>query len=127
VRTPTIGVSFYTTLGSLILQCQNDVAGANFREVPSEGEIVLKMPKLALPAGRYVINLFGTTSGEVADWVTRAAEVTVAEGDFYASGRTASESAQAVLVDQVWEAREADALELPDDTEGVRAVESGRS
>ena len=122
VRNPTIAVAVYTSLGVLILQCQSDVAGAQFREIPAEGEIVLRMSKLALPAGRYVINLFGTTMGEAADWVPRASELTVAAGDFFGTGRTVSESVQSILVEHSWESREVDSPAIPDATEELRAL-----
>jgi lipopolysaccharide transport system ATP-binding protein len=106
MRDPTFAISFTTTLGELMLSCQSHVAGAELREAPATGEVRCRIPRLPLPAGRYVLNVFGTAGSEVADWIQRAAELTVAEGDFFGSGQRPAESHQTVLVDQVWELRD---------------------
>jgi lipopolysaccharide transport system ATP-binding protein len=106
IRSAAFGVAIYTILGTHILQCQSDVAGASLNDLPAEGEVRCRLPRLPLPAGRYVVNVLGAASGEIADWVQRACELTVTEGDFYGSGRTLAEGNQTVLVDQDWEVRE---------------------
>lgn len=107
VRNAGFAVGIYTVLGTLILQCQSDVTGVLFRELPPSGTIRCHVPRLPLPAGRYTINIFGTAAGDVADWVQRATELTVAEGDFFNSGQRLPESHQSVLVDQEWVVEEA--------------------
>jgi lipopolysaccharide transport system ATP-binding protein len=102
VRNAGFAVGIYTVLGQLILQCQSDITGVLFRELPASGTIRCRIPRLPLPAGRYTINVFGTAAGDVADWVQRATELTVAEGDFFNSGQRLPESHQSVLVDQEW-------------------------
>jgi hypothetical protein len=51
------------------------------------------------------VNIFGAAGAEVADWVQRAAELTVGEGDFYGSGQRPAESHQTVLIEHDWELR----------------------
>jgi lipopolysaccharide transport system ATP-binding protein len=102
VREPIFAIGVYTLLGNLILQLQSNVAGARFREVADHGQIRVRLPRLALPAGRYTLNLFAYAGNEIADWLQRATELTVAEGDFYMSGEPLPESHQSVLVDQQW-------------------------
>jgi homopolymeric O-antigen transport system ATP-binding protein len=109
VRNATFAVAFYSVLGVHILHVQSDVAGTAFRELPPEGEVRCRLPRLPLPAGRYALNVFGTAAGDVADWVQRACELTVIEGDFYGSGRLPPQGSQTVLVDQQWELHEPDA------------------
>jgi lipopolysaccharide transport system ATP-binding protein len=103
---PTANVSFsasiYTMLGELILHCQSDMAGGSFGPMPPQGEVRCRIPRLPLPGGRYWINVHSSAGGETLDWVQRAAELTVAEGDFYGTGRTAAESHRTVLVEQEW-------------------------
>jgi lipopolysaccharide transport system ATP-binding protein len=105
-RDATFAVSVYTLLGVHMLQCQSDVAGADFRALPPRGEVRCRLPRLPLPGGRYVVNVFGTAGGDIADWVQRACELTVADGDFYGTGRLPAEGNRTVLVDQEWELRE---------------------
>ena len=101
VRDPTFSISIFTGLGELILQLQSD-ASTRYESLPPEGEIVCRLDRLPLPAGTYTINLFSSIGGEIADWIQRAAQLTVAEGDFFGTGRTLAESHQTVLVDQEW-------------------------
>jgi homopolymeric O-antigen transport system ATP-binding protein len=107
IKNPTFAVAVYTTMGTRFVQCQSDVAGSAFRSVPAVGEIRVRLPRCPLPAGRYTLNLFASISGEVADWVRSAVVMTVADGDFYGSGRGLAPSVQTVLVDQEWTVTEA--------------------
>jgi lipopolysaccharide transport system ATP-binding protein len=102
VRRAHFGISVYTNLGELMLNLQSDATGAEFGELPGEGEIRCRIPHCPLPAGRYVVNVLAAVGGEVADWVQRAAELTVTEGDFYGTGRLPSEGHRSVLIDQAW-------------------------
>jgi lipopolysaccharide transport system ATP-binding protein len=102
LRDAIFGLSFYTTRGTLLLQCQSKLAGADFGELPREGEVRVRIPRLPLTAGRYRLNTYVEVSGETADWVQDAAEIRVTEGDFYSSGRAPSEGYETVLVDQEW-------------------------
>jgi lipopolysaccharide transport system ATP-binding protein len=105
VRSPTFAVTVYTILGALILNLESHTAGARLAELPPRGQLRCRIPRLPLPAGRYAVNVFGVAGSEVADWVQRAAELTVAEGDFYGSGQRPAESHQTVLVEHDWELR----------------------
>jgi lipopolysaccharide transport system ATP-binding protein len=102
VREPVFSIAVYTLLGGLILQLQSNVAGARFREVAGRGQIRVRLPRLPLPAGRYTLNLFVYAGNEIADWLQRATDLTVAEGDYFMSGERLPESHQSVLVDQDW-------------------------
>ncbi len=102
VRNAGFAIGIYTVFGVLILQCQSDLTGVVLRELPAEGTVRCRIPRLPLPAGRYTINVFGTAAGDIADWVQRATELTVAEGDYFGTGQRIPESHQSVLVDQDW-------------------------
>ena len=105
VRRATVGIAVYTVLGEHILQLESEVSGG-LGELPVSGEVLCQIRSLPLPAGRYTLNLMGAAAGEVADWVQRALDVTVAEGDFFGTGRTLGESSQTVLVRHDWDVRE---------------------
>jgi lipopolysaccharide transport system ATP-binding protein len=113
LRNAQFSVSVYTLLGTLFLQCQSDVAGEDLGELPQSGEIRLRLPRLPLPAGRYTLNIYAQVAGEIADWVQRAAELTVTEGDFYGTGRLLPEAHQTVLVDQEWSVDDVSPPTLP--------------
>jgi lipopolysaccharide transport system ATP-binding protein len=102
VRGAGFAIGVYTVLGALVLQLQSDVAGSTVTTIPPVGSVRCKVPRLPLPAGHYVLNLMGASGGTPADWVQRACELTVAEGDFFGSGRRLPDAHQTVLVDQEW-------------------------
>jgi lipopolysaccharide transport system ATP-binding protein len=115
IRNAGFAIGIYTVLGGLTLQLQSDVAGSMQASIPARGEVRCRVPRLPLPAGRYVLNLMGASGGTPADWIQRASEMTVAEGDFFGSSRRLPDSHQTVLVDQAWTvAEEADAADRTD-------------
>jgi len=97
-------VTVYGLLGEVMLHLSSDVTGADFEELPPEGELRCVIPRLPLPAGGYWINVYAAAGGEVLDWVQHAAELTVTEGDFFGTGREQPSSHQAVLVEHSWRA-----------------------
>jgi len=102
VPRPTVGISIYTILGDLMLNLQSDSAGLVLDELPPEGEIRCRLPRCPLPAGGYTMNILGAIGDEILDWVQRALEFNVIEGDFFGTGRMPSRAHQAVLVEQGW-------------------------
>jgi lipopolysaccharide transport system ATP-binding protein len=107
IRNAGFAIGVYSVLGTLVLQLQSDVAGTMHGSIPPRGEIRCRIPHLPLPAGHYILNLMGTTGGTAADWIQRAGELTVAEGDFFGSGRRLPDAHQTVLVEQSWSVVEA--------------------
>jgi lipopolysaccharide transport system ATP-binding protein len=105
VRNAVFGISVYTVLGELLLNLESTASGPDLGELPPVGEIRCHLPRCPLPAGHYVLNILGAIGTEVADWVQRAGELTITEGDFYGTGRLPSEAHRSVFVDQAWSAR----------------------
>jgi lipopolysaccharide transport system ATP-binding protein len=121
LRDAVFAVSFYSARGAVLLQCQSKLAGAEFGELPRQGEVRLRIPRLPLTAGRYRLNTYVEVSGEIADWVQDAAELHVTEGDYYGSGHPPSESYETVLIDQDW------SLSEVSDGAATVAADDGRS
>jgi lipopolysaccharide transport system ATP-binding protein len=65
---------------------------------PGRSCVDFKIARLPLVAGRYSVTLFGTVSGEVADWVQSAASFDVAHGDFFGTGQTIPTEQSCVLI-----------------------------
>ena len=95
-------IAVSTLLGQLMLHLQSAMSGDMLEDLPSRGEVRCRIPRLPLPAGRYAMNIWADAGGEMLDWVQRACELTVSEGDFYGSGRRPSEGHPAVFVDHGW-------------------------
>ncbi len=56
-------------------------------DLEGEGTIDLIVPELPLTAGTYDLTTFIQSGPDVQDWVDRAAEMSVIDGDFYGTGR----------------------------------------
>jgi hypothetical protein len=76
------------------------------------------VPRCPLPPGQYTVTLWADQGGDPLDWIQRACELTVREGDFFGSGKEQQQSHQSVLVDHQWTVLAAD---------GTPAAEGGRA
>ncbi|MEA2432011.1 MAG: lipopolysaccharide transport system ATP-binding protein [Thermoleophilaceae bacterium] len=113
IRDPSFAVSISTFLGVTLLHLHTQTSGTRLIEAPPRGEVRCHLPRCPLPAGQYSLNLFADRSGEILDWVQRAAEMTVTEGDFFGSGQTQPQSHQSILVDHTWSITPADVVAEP--------------
>jgi lipopolysaccharide transport system ATP-binding protein len=105
LRNVNVALSISTMLGETMLLLSTNNTGTMIREVPGEGSLRCAVPRLPLPPGRYLINIFADIGGETVDWIQRASELTVIEGDFYGTGSTGhTPSHPAVMVDHAWRA-----------------------
>jgi lipopolysaccharide transport system ATP-binding protein len=97
-----MSVAIYGAEGQFLVMCSNEMAGTRFEQVPSRGRMVCTIPRLPLAPGQYDLNLHCVVNGVLADWVQRAARLSVAEGDFFGTGRLPPASHGGVLVPQRW-------------------------
>jgi lipopolysaccharide transport system ATP-binding protein len=102
VRNVNFALLVSTFLGETMLHLYSLNAGAQLGEIPPDGLVRCTIPRCPVPAGQYSLTIWADIGGEILDWVQRAAELTVTEGDFYGSGRPPMVSHQAVLVDHGW-------------------------
>jgi lipopolysaccharide transport system ATP-binding protein len=102
LREVNFAILVSTLLGETMLHLYSQNAGVQLGEIPGEGSVRCRLPRCPLPASQYTLNVWADVGGEVLDWVQRATELTVTEGDFYGSGRPPTVSHQAVLVDHGW-------------------------
>jgi len=107
IRNATAAIAVYGLLGQLMFQVSSDLGTQPLADLPPEGELRCVVPRCPLPAASYWLNISAAVGGEILDWVQRAAEMVVTEGDFYGSGRSQPSSHQAVLVDHSWDLRAA--------------------
>lgn len=49
--------------------------------------IIIRVPEVNLAAGQYILTLFASVNGEVADWLQDAVVLSVEAGDFYNTGK----------------------------------------
>jgi homopolymeric O-antigen transport system ATP-binding protein len=102
LRNVQFTVSITNHLDEVILYLSSELTGALFERVPPVGEVRCQIPRFPLPAGQYLVTLWSSVGDQPLDWVQRALEMTVAQGDFYGTGRELPESHRSVLVEQEW-------------------------
>jgi lipopolysaccharide transport system ATP-binding protein len=113
IHDPSFAVSISTFLGVTMLHLHTQTTGARLGEAPASGEVRCHLPRCPLPAGQYSLNVFADRGGEVLDWVQRAAEMTITEGDFFGAGQSQPRSHQSILVDHAWSVAPAGAPHEP--------------
>ena len=108
-----VGVEFVVSSmnGECMLFLSSNMSGTEFRALPSSGRIRCLIRRLPLTPGQYTVNLFCTVDGVLADWVQRAALLTVEPGDFFGTGQLPPSTHGGVLVDQTWTMVDSAALE----------------
>jgi lipopolysaccharide transport system ATP-binding protein len=93
----SIGVDNYAGERITILTTQS--VGATIGALPAGSSVLeFRIPDLALVSGRYYFTLFGTASGDIADWVQSAASFAVEHGDFYGTGRAMPSGQGSILL-----------------------------
>jgi lipopolysaccharide transport system ATP-binding protein len=87
LRNVDVAVGLFTTRGEGAAHLSTNATAGTFESLPTSGSLACLLPGLPLLPGTYSMNVYCTVNGEVADWVTDAAVVEVAEGDVYGTGR----------------------------------------
>jgi lipopolysaccharide transport system ATP-binding protein len=101
-----MSVAIYGPEGQFLVMCSNEMAGARFEQLPRRGRMICCIPRLPLAPGHYDLNLHCVVNGILADWVQRAARLSVAEGDFFGTGRLPPSSHGGLLIPHTWSVRD---------------------
>jgi lipopolysaccharide transport system ATP-binding protein len=105
-----------------LLNLYSETAGAPFHEVSPRGEVRCHIERCPLPAGQYAVGVWSDVNQQMCDAVPRAADLTVAGGDFYGSGREQL-GPRTVLVEHDWSVADLPADDGGSPAPGARAVE----
>jgi lipopolysaccharide transport system ATP-binding protein len=102
LRNVNVATSISTHIGQVMLWLSSETTGTQFPELPPSGTVRCHIPRCPLPAGEYVLTLWADRNGEPIDWVQRACELTITQGDFFGSGQAQSPGHRSVLIDHEW-------------------------
>jgi len=97
-----IGLTFSTQLGVKVFSQSTRMTGVEFGQLPPLGTFVCRIPRLPLPPSTYRLSFAVKVDETYADAITDAVELTVAEGDFFESGRIPPVTSGVCLVDGQW-------------------------
>jgi lipopolysaccharide transport system ATP-binding protein len=95
-------VNLYSANREAVAQLGNGFTGQAFEHLPPTGTIVCKLPNSAVMPGTYTVDIYCTVTGIVADWLSDAAELVVAEGAYFPSGKLPLAGYGHVIVAQDW-------------------------
>jgi lipopolysaccharide transport system ATP-binding protein len=100
----TVSTHFWIcdAFGTCIMTLSSLYTGEDFTNLPPEGEIVISIPRFPLMEGRYFVDLGVDIDGVKADRVTRAIQLDVVSGPFYAVQQPADSSYGNLLCDHTW-------------------------
>lgn len=82
-----LAVAIDNHLENRILHLNNDLLGKEVAINPGSNKFVFSMSKVSLLPGEYSLSFFCSVNGEIADWLTRALNFTIEEGDYYNNGK----------------------------------------
>ena len=102
IRSASISVGLFTTRGEGAAYLSNEVTGDVLEDLPSSGEFVCRLGDGSLNPGRYLINVYCTVNGSIADWIIDAAVIDVMEGDFYGTGKLPPPGYGSTLIRHHW-------------------------
>jgi lipopolysaccharide transport system ATP-binding protein len=106
LRDVQFAVAIYSRAGVCVTELCNTYAGSAFAKVDgSEGIVECVLPKIPLNRGRYNLNIAAATGHDNLDYITDAAVLDVEAGDFFGTGRLASDDRRMVMFEQVWRQR----------------------
>ena len=97
-----VSIAVYSMRGDGVANLWTASTGQTFELLPERGTFTCSIARLPLMPSLYRVNLFATVNGIIADWVTDAAMLEVADGDFFGSGRLQPSGYGSVIIDHDW-------------------------
>ncbi|MFN0108192.1 MAG: ABC transporter ATP-binding protein [Blastocatellia bacterium] len=99
-----ISVAVYDTLGQALINFSSELVISVPVNLPPKGSVRCVIPQLPLTQSNYLLTFFLEVNGVVEDWLHKAIELPVVDGDFYQTGRLYSPGWQGkgVLAPHTW-------------------------
>jgi len=102
LKNPHIGFALRESSGHRITDLWNEGAGYTWMEIPANGKIKCKLPRLPLNAGNYFFSVCCIMNGVTVDWVIDAGKFNVEAGDFFGTGKLPKKVHGSYLLYQKW-------------------------
>ena len=101
-----VAIGVHGPLDEPLFHLATNTSGSDFECVPARGAFVCRVPGVRLAPGRYLLNVFATVNGEVADWVQNAGAIEVEPADVFGSGRLPPPDQGAFVLGHEWDVSE---------------------
>ena len=106
LRIISVTLAFYDEYSRCLMRCRSAVTDSDFDSLPSEGEMLCRVPRLPLMPGFYSVMVACTVNGRLADKLMDAISLQVVEGAFYATNKLPPEGTAYLLTDFSWDFQE---------------------
>ncbi len=107
VNSVVVGIAVKGLYGQPLFICLSRTAPQGYMTLAPRGSIRCRIPTLPLLPGVYALDIWCKASEVITDLVNHASELTVAEGDYFGSGKLPPRSDGEFLVYHEWETAEA--------------------
>lgn len=98
-----IGIAFISTAGVKVAMVSNVIANRNFEKLQPSGTICCSFPSLPLASNDYILSISFSSDNQTCDWVDKALDIKITEGDFYNSGRHYRPGSTCVYLQHDWQ------------------------
>jgi lipopolysaccharide transport system ATP-binding protein len=102
LRDVKVSIAVDSDVGQGLFAMGNEIVGTTWDSIASSGSFTCLVRRLPLAPGQYYLRLYAEVSGQIADWVVGASQLTVEPGDFYGTGKLPTAGRGVLLVTQEW-------------------------
>jgi len=102
-----VGMQVYTQLGVQVFSQTTRIMGGGFIKLSPKGTFICRIPHIPLPPAIYQLHCGIKVDEITADTIAGAITMTVAEGDFYGTGRVPLSNQGVCLVNGEWRMEQA--------------------
>lgn len=97
-----VAVGIKSMTGTLITDMSNIFSGHLWNEIPMNGRIRCKLPKLGLNSGYFTFSIIARVNGVIEDFVNEVDLFFVSQGDFFETSLKQANVSGEVLFEQEW-------------------------
>jgi lipopolysaccharide transport system ATP-binding protein len=98
----TVQIKFAGTLGQPLFACLSRASNRESLRLPPGGRLLCRIPRLPLVPGVYTFTIWCTVGDDLEDYLSEAGSLSVAEGDYYGTGKLPPNQVGDFLVGHDW-------------------------
>jgi homopolymeric O-antigen transport system ATP-binding protein len=102
LRHVVVQIKFASVLGQPLFACLSGASGGNSMELRPGGRLLCKIPRLPLTPGFYPFTVWCMAGGNLQDHVAEAGQLSVADGDYFGTGKLPPKNTGDFLVAHDW-------------------------
>ena len=107
VKDLMVAIAIFSSTGVCVTQLCNTYAGFELPPITGgTGVVECVIPKVPFNRGRYTCNIIAKAGHETFDYLTDACSFDIEAGDFFGTGRLASDDKRLVMCEQSWRRRD---------------------